>query len=152
MNHPQKLIAVIGGSQCSTEDYSIGVQVGKLLAERGVGIVCGGMFGIMEAVCKGASEAGGLTIGILPGSDPGEVNEFVKIPIATGMGIGRNIIIVRSAAACIAINGKYGTLSEIAYALQLQKPVVTLNSWDKIPNTIPASTAEEAVDIVMKKT
>lgn len=147
----QKLIAVIGGSQCSPEDYSLAETVGKLLAERGVAVICGGMFGVMEAVCKGASEAGGLTIGVLPGSDPHEANEYVQIPIATGMGIGRNIIIVRSAEACIAIDGKYGTLSEIAYALQLQKPVITLSAWEEIPGTVPAATAAQAVDLALGK-
>lgn len=147
----QKLIAVIGGSRCSPDDYSLAVTVGKLLAEQGVAVICGGMSGVMEAACKGASEAGGLTIGILPGSDPDEANDFVQIPIATGMGIGRNIIIVRSADACIAVNGKYGTLSEIAYALQLQKPVVTLNSWDQIPGTVRAATADQAVDLALGK-
>lgn len=151
MNQRQKIIAVIGGSQCTPEDYSMGVEVGKRIAEKGVTVICGGMFGIMEAACKGAYKAGGATIGVLPGDDPAEANEYVTIPIATGMGIGRNIIVVRSAGACIAINGKYGTLSEIAYALQLQKPVITLNSWEQIPETIPAKSAKEAVEIALNK-
>jgi uncharacterized protein (TIGR00725 family) len=151
MNQKQKIIAVIGGSQCTPEDYSRGVEVGKRLAENGIMVICGGLFGIMEAACKGAYEAGGITIGILPGSDPTESNEYVAIPIATGMGIGRNIIIVRSADACIAIDGKYGTLSEIAYALQLQKPVITLNSWEQIPETIQAKTAKGAVELALSK-
>lgn len=145
----QKLIAVIGGSHCSPEDYSIAEEVGKLLARKNVTVICGGMFGVMEAVCKGANEAGGVTIGILPGDNPADANKYVTIPIVTGMGIARNIIIVRSAAACIAINGKYGTLSEIAYALQLGKPVVTLNSWDEIPGTTPSSSAEDAVNLAI---
>jgi len=145
MTNKQKLIAVIGGSECSADDYALGEKVGRLLVERGMSIICGGQSGIMEAACKGAVHAGGVTIGILPGNDPGEANQFVTIPIATGMGIGRNIIIIRSAGACIAIDGRYGTLSEIAYALQLQKSVITLNSWNQIPGTIQASTAEEAV-------
>lgn len=149
MSHSQKLIAVIGGSQCSAEDYALGEEVGRLLAEKGMSVICGGMFGIMEAACKGAVQAGGITIGILPGNDPEEANQFVTVPIATGMGIARNVIIVRSAGACIAINGRYGTLSEIAYALQLQKSVITLKSWDEIPGTIPASTAEEAVNLAL---
>lgn len=151
MSKKQKIIAVIGGSQCTPEDYSMGVEVGKRLAENEITVICGGMFGIMEAVCKGAYEAGGETIGILPGSDPSEANEYVTIPIATGMGIARNVVIVRSANACIAIDGKYGTLSEIAYALQLQKPVITLNSWEQIPGTIPVKTAKEAVEIALSK-
>ena len=152
MNQKQKIIAVIGGSQCTPEAYSQGVEVGRMLAENGISVICGGLFGIMEAACKGAYEAGGITIGILPGSDLEEANEYVTIPIATGMGIGRNIVIIRSASACIAIDGKYGTLSEIAYALQLQKPVITLNSWEQVPETIPARTAKEAVELVLGKT
>ena len=147
----QKLIAVFGGSQCSEENYLLGEQVGTLLAKKDIGVICGGLFGIMEAVCKGAFKTGGVTIGILPGNDTGDSNSFVTIPIATGMGIARNIIIVRSADACIAIDGQYGTLSEIAYALQLQKPVITLNSWRQIPGTISAKTAEEAVELALSK-
>ena len=149
MDETQKLIAVIGGGSCLSEDYSIAVEVGKLLAEKNIGVICGGMSGIMEAACKGAREAGGVAIGILPGNDPSEANQYVTIPIATGLGIGRNIIIIRSASACIAVNGKYGTLSEIAYALQLGKPVITLNSWNEIPGTIQSSSAEEAVNLAI---
>jgi uncharacterized protein (TIGR00725 family) len=149
MTRQEKLIAVIGGSQCSEKDFALGEEVGRLLAEKGVGIICGGLTGIMEAACKGAAEKGGITIGILPGNDPEEANRFVSIPIATGMGIGRNIIIVRSAGACIAIDGQYGTLSEIAYALQLQKTVITLNAWKQVPGTIRASTADEAVKLAV---
>lgn len=145
----QKLIAVIGGNNCSPEDYSIAEKVGNLLAKKNIAVICGGMFGVMEAVCKGAYEASGTTIGILPGDNAADANEYVTIPIATGMGIARNIIIVRSAAACIAINGKYGTLSEIAYALQLGKPVITLNSWDEIPGTTASSSAEDAVNLAI---
>jgi uncharacterized protein (TIGR00725 family) len=151
MTNKQKLIAVIGGSQCSAEDYALGEEVGRLLAERGMTVICGGLSGIMESVCKGAVQAGGVTIGILPGDDPGEANQFVTIPIATGMGIGRNIVIVRSAGVCIAIDGRYGTLSEIAYALQLQKSVITLNSWNQIHGTIKASTAQEAVQLAVSE-
>lgn len=151
MTRQGKLIAVIGGSQCSEKDYARGEEVGRLLAEKGVGVICGGLSGIMEAACKGAAEGGGITIGILPGNDPAEANQFVSIPIATGMGIGRNIIIVRSAGACIAIDGQYGTLSEIAYALQLQKTVITLNAWKQVPGTIQASTAEEAVQLAITR-
>ncbi len=149
MNSQVKIIAVFGGSECSPEDFQLAEQVGKLLAEKGILVICGGLFGIMEAVCKGASEGGGITIGILPGNNTNSANQYVTIPIATGMGIGRNVIIAHSADACIAIDGKYGTLSEIAYALQLEKPVVTLNSWDNIPGTISAINAEEAVSIAI---
>ncbi|RMF60658.1 MAG: TIGR00725 family protein [Calditrichaeota bacterium] len=140
------IIGVIGGSICSDEDRTAAETVGRLIAKRKGLIICGGLGGVMEAVCKGASEEGGLTIGILPGARIEEANPYVSIPIATGMGIGRNIIIVRTARSVIAIGGKYGTLSEIAYALQLGLPVFTLNSWNVIPGVIPVTTPEEAVD------
>ncbi len=146
MGLPGPLIGVFGGSQASPEDYRAAEQVGQGIARRGGIVVCGGLSGIMEAVCKGAAQQGGLTVGILPGESPREANPFVTIPVATGMGVGRNIVIVRTAQACIAINGRYGTLSEIAYALQLGKPVIVLNPWLQLPGTEQARTPEEAVE------
>lgn len=140
------VIGVIGGGACSRQDYAAAVEVGRWIAQRGGVVICGGLGGVMEAACKGAAEAGGLTVGILPGSDPGEANPYVQIPIATGMGIGRNILIVRTAAALIAVDGRYGTLSEIAYALQLGKPVFGLNSWNDIPGVVAVADPEEAVE------
>ncbi len=104
----------------------------------------------MEAVCRGAREAGGTTVGILPTDTVDEANPYVDIPVATGMGIGRNIIIVRTARVCIAIDGRYGTLSEIAYALQLGKPVITLNAWDEVPGVLRATSPEEAVELAFQ--
>ncbi|NOX38329.1 MAG: TIGR00725 family protein [Calditrichaeota bacterium] len=145
------IIGVLGGGQCDAETYEQARRVGQEIARRGGRVVCGGLFGVMEAVCRGAREAGGTTIGILPTDQITDANPYVDIPIATGMGIGRNIIIVRTAQVCIAINGGYGTLSEIAYALQLGKPVITLNSWDDIPGVIPAATPEEAVTLAFNQ-
>jgi len=139
------LIAVIGAGECSEEVYNQAIEVGQLLAESGYSIICGGLGGVMEAVCKGAKSVNGITVGILPGDKPEEANQFVDIPIATGMGIGRNIIIIRSARAVIAVNGKYGTLSELAYALQLNKPVIGLNTWDVSENIIKVDTPNEAL-------
>jgi uncharacterized protein (TIGR00725 family) len=150
MSSTEKIIAVFGGSECSLEVYQLAEEVGRLLAERGALVICGGLSGVMEAVCKGASESGGTTIGILPGDDIHSANQYVKIPVATGMGIGRNTIIARSADACIAINGKYGTLSEIAFALQLEKTVVTLDSWDNIAGTISAPNPQEAIELIFR--
>lgn len=141
----EKLIAVIGGSECSPSDYAAAETVGRLITENDGIVICGGMSGVMEAVCKGAFRAGGLTIGILPSADIEDANPYVKIPVATGMGIGRNIIVIRTAQAVIAVDGKYGTLSEIAYALQLGKPVFGLNSWSEIPGMIAVKSPEEAV-------
>jgi uncharacterized protein (TIGR00725 family) len=140
-----KIIGVIGGSQCTREEYELAREVGGLLAKAGAAVICGGGGGIMEAVCKGAWEEHGITIGILPSDDISEANKFVKIPVATGMGIGRNIIIVRTAQSLIAINGRYGTLSEISFALQLEKPVIAIKPWIELPGVIIVKTPQEAV-------
>ncbi|RMG69190.1 MAG: TIGR00725 family protein [Calditrichaeota bacterium] len=143
---PGPLIGVFGGSDPDPKDYLAAEVVGREIARRGGIVVCGGLFGIMEAVCKGAREQQGLTVGILPSDSIQQANRFVTIPIATGMGVGRNILIVRTAQVCIAINGRYGTLSEIAYALQLGKPVVALHPWLRVPGIEFAQTPAEAVD------
>ncbi len=104
----------------------------------------------MEAACKGATDKGGITVGILPGEQVEEANPYVIIPIATGMGIGRNILIARTADVLVAIDGKYGTLSEIAFALQLGKPVIAIMPWLHVPGTIAAATPEEAIKLVQK--
>jgi uncharacterized protein (TIGR00725 family) len=122
--------------------------VGRELARGGVVLVCGGLGGAMEAVCKGAKEAGGTTIGILPGSDRSDANPFVDIAIATGLGEARNAIIVRAADAVVAVGGGYGTLSEIALALRCSKRVVGLGSWD-IEGVEPADSPEAAVAAVL---
>lgn len=142
----KKIIAVIGGGECSESDYAAAESVGRLIARRGGIVICGGLSGVMEAACKGAFEAGGLTIGILPSGEISDANPYVKIPVATGMGIGRNIIIIRTAQAVIAVDGKYGTLSEIAYTLHLNKPVFGLSSWNEVPGVAAAASPEEAVE------
>jgi len=122
-------IAVIGGSQLSEEETRLAETVGRELAKREAILICGGLGGAMEAACKGAASANGTTIGILPGDDRHTANPYVQIPIVTGMGYARNAIVGKSAQAAIAIDGSYGTLSEIAYALQYGIPVVGLNTW-----------------------
>ena len=145
-------IAVIGGSEATEEIMGLAEEVGRLLAMRGVILVCGGLTGVMNASCKGASEAGGVTVGILPGEDRHEANPHVEIPIVTGMGYLRNAIVVKSAQAVIAVDGSYGTLSEIAFALQYGIPVVGLRTWgltlngDEDDEIIRVDTAEEAVE------
>jgi uncharacterized protein (TIGR00725 family) len=146
-------IAVIGGSQCSNEDALLAEHVGAELARRGIVLVCGGLGGVMEAACKGASSESGLTIGILPGNYRGDSNQYVQIPIVTGLGYARNSIVVQSAQAVIAIDGQYGTLSEIAYAVQYGIPVIGLNTWslckgEKFEDTIIV--ANDATDAVGK--
>ena len=152
MINKQKIIAVIGGWQCSKEEAKIAEEVGRQLARQGAILVCGGLSGIMEAACKGASSEGGVTIGILPGESRQAANPYVQIPIVTGLGYARNITVVKSAQAVIAIDGSYGTLSEISHALQSGIPVIGLNTWTLSINSkqdnsiIPARNATEAVD------
>jgi len=124
--------------------------VGRELGSRGVVLVCGGLGGVMEAACRGAKEAGGTTVGILPGTDRSDANEFVDVPIATGLGEGRNAILVRSAEALIAIGGGCGTLPEIALALRRGNRVVGLGTWD-IEGVEPAGSPEAAVETVLRE-
>ena len=123
------IIAVIGDSSCSPEEATLALSVGELLAQRSVTVICGGLGGVMEAVCRGAKSKGGLTVGILPGQDSSMANTWVDIPVVTGLGEARNVTVVKSAQAVIAIGGGYGTLSEIAYALKNSIPVIGLNTW-----------------------
>lgn len=122
-------IAVIGSSRCTSEDEGKAEVVGREIANQGAILVCGGLGGIMEAACKGASLAKGITLGILPGDDTKMANPYVQIPIATGLGEARNSIIIKTADAVIAIAGEFGTLSEIAFALKADKPVIGLDTW-----------------------
>jgi uncharacterized protein (TIGR00725 family) len=148
----KKFIAVIGGGQCSKGEAKLAEEVGRELARRGAILVCGGLGGVMEAACRGASSEGGTTIGILPGDDSQAANPYVQIPIVTGMGYARNIAVVKSAQAVIAVGGSYGTLSEISHALQNGIPVIGLNTWSLSRNNqqdksiIPAQSPTEAVD------
>lgn len=125
-------ISVIGGGDCSVEEGRLAEEVGRELARRGATVICGGLGGVMEAACRGAVSEGGTTIGILPGNDRREANRYVMVPIVTGMGYTRNAIVAKSGQAVIAIGGKYGTLSEIAYALQSGVPVVGLGTWSLV--------------------
>jgi uncharacterized protein (TIGR00725 family) len=124
-----KIIAVIGGFPCSPAEARLAEEVGRELARRGSILVCGGEGGVMEAACRGAKAEGGLTIGILPGDRRRSANPHVIVPLVTGMGAARNVIIAKSAQAVIAIGGGYGTLSEIGFALKNQVPVIGLNTW-----------------------
>lgn len=140
------IIAVVGGSTCSPEQADLAAAAGRLLAERGAVLVCGGLGGVMEAAARGARSAGGLTIGILPGDDARAVNAFIDVPLATGMGEMRNALIVRVAHAVIAIGGGWGTLSEIALAQRIGTPVVGLHDAFATGVEIPrVTTPEEAV-------
>ncbi|HEX5396771.1 MAG TPA: TIGR00725 family protein [Candidatus Limnocylindria bacterium] len=104
-------------------------EVGQLLARSGAVVITGGLGGVMRAASRGAASADGLTIGILPGTDASEANEFVRVPVATGLGVMRNLVVVTAADAVIAVGGRHGTLSEIGLALRQGRHVVTLSSW-----------------------
>ncbi|MBA7700538.1 hypothetical protein ES703_109253 [subsurface metagenome] len=146
------IIAVIGGGQCSKEEAQLAEEVGREIARQGAILVCGGLGGIMEAACRGASSEGGVTIGILPGDSYQAANPHIQIPIVTGMGYARNVIVVKSARAVIAVGGNYGTLSEISHALQSGIPVIGLTTWSLSRNgqqdnsIIPAQNPVEAVN------
>ena len=148
----RKFIAVIGSSQCSPLEARLAEEVGRELARRGAVLVCGGLGGVMEAACRGASSEGGITIGILPGDSRHAANLYVEIPIVTGTGYARNLAVVKSGQAVIAVGGSYGTLSEISHALQSGIPVIGLNTWSlsrdgkQDDSIIPAQSAVEAVD------
>ena len=151
------IIAVIGGSSpTNPEHVRLAEEVGRELANRGVGLVCGGLSGIMEAACRGAKSAGGTTIGILPGRSSRDANSYVDIPIVTTMGFSRNVIVVHTGDAVIAVGGAFGTLSEIAHALGDSIPVVALNTWplsrngDGQPVDEAMIQASDAVDAVEK--
>jgi uncharacterized protein (TIGR00725 family) len=148
-------IAVIGGQQATEEEERYAYDIGFGIAKAGSYVICGGLGGIMQAVCHGARDAGGTSIGILPGPFRGDANPFVDIVIATDMGQARNAIIVRTADSVIAVGGEYGTLTEIAMALKMGKRVVAIDSW-RIERTgvnderiIYAADAEEALTLAL---
>jgi uncharacterized protein (TIGR00725 family) len=134
-------IAVIGAGSCSEDEAAAGYSIGRILAQSGVTLVCGGMGGVMEAACRGARDHGGTTVGIVP--DTGDGNPFLSVVIRSGMGHARNVLVVQSADAVIAVGGKEGTLSEIAHALKLGRTVFAYRSWD-IPGVTLCRTAKEA--------
>ncbi len=150
-------IAVLGPNKCSKSEYELGLAVGKELARKDCVLICGGLGGMMEAAAKGAKSEGGMTVGILPNASADDANAYIDVPIPTGLGAFRNMLVVRSADAVIAIEGKYGTLSEIAFALRLGVPVIGLNTWtiSKDGKTDPgihvAKTPREAAEMAVQK-
>ena len=154
----KRFIAVIGGGECSPEEARVAEEVGREIARQGAILVCGGLGGVMEAACRGASSEGGVTIGILPGNDRQSANPYVSIPIVTGLGTARNVAVVKSAQAVIAVDGVYGTLSEIGHALQSGIPVIGLDTWelskaDQMDKSIitaasPADAVNKAIELI----
>lgn len=142
-------VAVVGPGEVAEQAILDGAEaVGRQLARRGAVLVSGGLGGAMAAACRGAHEAGGLTLGILPGSDRAAANAWVTVAVATGLGELRNGLVVRAADAVIAVAGEYGTLSEIALALKAGKPVVGLGTW-RIRGVRVASDPATAVDLAL---
>ena len=146
---PSVYLAVVGAGNAAPEIYEMAVAVGREAAHRGWIVITGGLGGVMEAAAKGAREAGGLTLGILPGGDRSEANPYIQIAVATNIRHARNSIIAHTADALIAVDGEYGTLSEIALGLKLGKPVVGMRvSWN-IPGVVQAEHPQEAIEKVL---
>jgi uncharacterized protein (TIGR00725 family) len=143
----KKIVGIIGGHSCTPEVEQIAQELGKKMAKVVDILVCGGLSGTMEAVCQGFKAGGGVTIGIIPSYDKNTANKFVDIVIPTGLGVARNVLVVKSADIVVALPGGAGTLSEVAYCLHFEIPVISLNSW-AIKGVIKAKTAREAVDKV----
>ncbi len=143
-------VAVVGSGEAAGKLYQQAREVGRLVAERGGVVVCGGLAGVMEAAARGATEAGGVAIGILPDEDRRRANPYLSYSVATGAGQARNLAVVCSADAVVAVGGEYGTLSEIGLALKIGRPVVALGSWELPGHVLVASLPEEAVEKVFE--
>jgi uncharacterized protein (TIGR00725 family) len=144
-----KVVAVIGAADARPELCKQAFAVGRTIAEQGATLVCGGRGGVMEAAARGARSAGGHTIGVLPGYDRIDANPYIEFVIATGMGQARNVIVVASADAVIALAGEGGTLSEIGLALKLGRPVVALDAWSELRGIHHASSPAAAVELAL---
>lgn|SRR5574341_1116859 len=143
-------IGVIGANVCNKKVAKLAYEVGKEIAQAGAVLICGGLGGVMEAACRGAREHGGTTVGILPGIDKSDANPYVDIAIATGLGYARNLLVVRNCQAIIALPGEFGTLSEIAFALNLNIPLISLSNW-KIKGMLKARNPQQAIKLALKK-
>ena len=142
-----RYVAVVGSGTASGELYEKARAVGRLVAERGGIVVCGGLSGVMEAAARGATEAGGTAIGILPDEDRRRQNEYISYSVATGAGQARNLAVVCSGDMVIAVGGEYGTLSEIGFARKVGRPVVVVEGWDLGEHVTMAGSPEEAVEV-----
>ncbi|WP_306223597.1 TIGR00725 family protein [Bosea beijingensis] len=143
-------VAVIGTRTPTASQAAAAATIGRLLAGHGVTVLCGGRAGVMEEVCRGVAEAGGLSIGLLPDDEPEAANPFVTVPLATGIGVARNALIARAACCLVAIGGGYGTLSEIAFALQFKRPVFLLEDAPSVDGAQACTDAEAALDAVAR--
>jgi uncharacterized protein (TIGR00725 family) len=143
-------IGVIGGANPNKRFRAVARDIGRMIAENDAVLVCGGLSGVMEEAAKGAKQSGGLTIGILPGPSPKEANPFIDIPLATGMGYTRNALVVMNSDVLIAIDGEYGTLTEIAYGIIHGKKVIGIETWD-IKGITPSKSAADAITLALKE-
>ncbi|OGP53021.1 MAG: TIGR00725 family protein [Deltaproteobacteria bacterium RBG_13_52_11] len=142
-------IGVIGGAECSPEIYEIAREVGREIAKNGFSLVCGGLGGVMEAACRGAKEGGGITIGILPTDNKRDANPYVDLIIPTGLSHARNVLVVHASDALVAVDGEAGTLSEIAIALKVRKPIVGIRTWELDGRVPLAKGGRESVAMLM---
>lgn len=140
----------MGAGAASADQEAAAEEVGRLLGEAGAVVVTGGLGGVMQAACKGAREAGAMTVGILPGLDRADANPFVGVAVPTGMGEARNALVVRAADGVVAVGGEWGTLSEIALARKGGKPVAALHSWE-LEGVEAFDSPAEAVDAVLHR-
>jgi uncharacterized protein (TIGR00725 family) len=143
-------VAVVGSGVATDELYEKAREVGRLIAERGATVVCGGLSGVMEAAARGATEAGGMAIGILPDEDRRRQNGYLTYSVATGVGQARNLAVVCSGDVVIAVGGEYGTLSEIGLARKVGRPVVVLEGWDLGEHVSAASSPKEAIEAAFR--
>lgn len=143
-------IAVVGQNECSEETAQIAALIGQTIAQKKGVVICGGLGGVMEAAARGAKEAGGVTVGILPTMNKNDANQYIDLVIPTGLGDARNVLVARAADAMIALPGKYGTLSEIAFALMAGIPVVSVSSWVLGADVHQVENPLEAVELAIE--
>lgn len=143
-------LAVVGAGSAEPGLSDLAYRTGRAVAKAGAVLLCGGLGGVMEGACRGAAEAGGVCVAILPGPDPHAANPWATLVVATGMGHARNAVIVQSAEAVIALPGSWGTLSEIALASKAGRPVVGLGAWGDVSGVHPVESPEEAVALALQ--
>ena len=141
-------IGVIGAGNCSKEIYTLARTLGFEIGKKSWALVCGGLGGVMEAAARGCREAGGLTVGLLPGLNRQSANPYISVSLPTGLGDGRNLLVVRCSDVIVSLAGSYGTLSEIALGLKAGKPVIGLRTWEAIPGVQYAKDCGEAIEMV----
>jgi hypothetical protein len=149
MKKKKVFIGIIGAGKCSKKIFTLAEEVGKEIAKAGAILVCGGLGGVMEGAAKGVKGTKGITVGILPGDSKEDANPHIDIPIVTGLGEARNLVVIRSSDAIIALPGKYGTLSELSFAVKLEKPVVGISTWDISERIAKAKDPKQAVELAL---